>query len=85
VDRSPESWLLRCPACGVRLRARALPDQGKARVYEVEAAGRRGTSQRVEVPWDGADAQRLRRWRVWSTAITLGLVVVLLILALAAR
>ena len=85
VSRSPESWGLRCEACGARLRSRALHAEGNTRVYEVEASGRPGTRVRVEVAWSEADSRRLRRWLVWSTAITLGLVGVLLLLVLAAR
>lgn len=85
VKRSPDSRLLRCAACGSRLRGRTLPDEGSTRVYEVEAAGQPETRTRVEMPWGEADDRRLRRWLVWSTTLTLGLVVVLLALALAAR
>jgi hypothetical protein len=85
VDRSPESWRLRCDACGARLRSRALPDEGATRVYEVRAADDASARTRVEMAWTPADARRLRRWLVWSTAVTLGLVFVLLALALAAR
>jgi uncharacterized membrane protein len=59
--------------------------EGSTRVYEIEAAGRPGTRQRVEIPWDAAETRRLHRWLAWSTAITLGLVLVLLALALAWR
>jgi hypothetical protein len=85
VSRGPESWGLRCEACGCRLRSRALETEGATRVYEVEASGRPDSRVRVEVPWTESDARRLRRWLAWSTAITLGLVFVLLALALAAR
>jgi hypothetical protein len=85
VAHSPESWLLRCDVCGARLRSRALESEGPTRAYEIEAAGRPDTRTRVEVPWDAAEARRLRRWLVWSTAITLGLVGVLLGLVLLAR
>ena len=82
VTRNPESWLLRCDACGARLRSRALEVDAPTRVYQIEAAGRPETRQRVEIAWGDTDARRLRRWLIWSTAITLGLVVVLLALAL---
>ena len=85
VSRSPESWGLRCEACGRRLRSRALETEGATRAYEVEASGRPDARVRVEVPWTESDAARLRRWLVWSTAVTLGLVFVLLALALASR
>jgi hypothetical protein len=35
----------------------------------------------VEVPWSERDERSLRAWLSWSTAITLGLVLVLLALA----
>jgi hypothetical protein len=85
VRRSPESWLLRCVACGARLRGHALADQGSTRVYEVEVKGQPENRVRVEMPWAPADDLRLRRWLAWSTAVTLGLVFVLLALALAGR
>jgi hypothetical protein len=85
ISRSPDSWGLRCEACGCRLRSRPLDAEGTVRVYEVEASGRPDTRLRVEVPWSDADARRLRRWLVWSTTITLGLIGVLLLLALAWR
>jgi hypothetical protein len=85
VSRNPDSWGLRCDACGARLRARARADEGSTRVYEIEAAADPGTHTRVEIPWTPADARRLRRWLAWSTAITLWLVVVLLLLAVLGR
>jgi hypothetical protein len=85
ISRSPDSWLLRCEACRCRLRSRPLDAEGPVRVYEVEASGRPDTRLRVKVPWSDADARRLRRWLVWSTTITLGLIGVLLLLALAWR
>jgi anti-sigma factor RsiW len=85
VPRSPDSWLLRCAACGARLRARVLPDEGSTRVYDVEAVGVPDARTRVEMPWAASDERRLRRWLAWSTAVTLGLVFVLLALALASR
>jgi hypothetical protein len=51
------------------------------RVFEVEIAGRPETRQRVEWPWSDVDRRRLHGWMVWSTAATLGLVVVLYVLA----
>jgi hypothetical protein len=85
VSRNPDSGGLRCDTCGARLRARALADEGSTRVYEIEAAADPAARTRVEIAWTPGDAQRLRRWLAWSTAITLGLVVVLLVLAYAAR
>ncbi|HET7746183.1 MAG TPA: hypothetical protein VFM29_02715 [Vicinamibacteria bacterium] len=77
IGRSPDSWLLRCPACGALLAARALDGGGAARRYEVQVARRPETRTVVEVPWSPQDARRLRAWLVWSTAITLGLIGVL--------
>ena len=80
IARSPEGWALRCPACRVTVRVRnadVAPAPG-TRAYDVEVAGRPETRRRVEVPWSDEDARRLRRWLIWSTVLTLGLVVVLL-------
>jgi hypothetical protein len=54
---------------------------GRGRFYEVEIVGRPETRQRVEVPWSEADRRRLATWLVWSTTLTLGLVLVLYALA----
>jgi hypothetical protein len=78
VDRSPEAWALRCPACGRVIRARSLDAaSGDVRAYEVEITGRPETRRRIEVPWTDQEAARLRRWLVWSTVLTLALVGVL--------
>ena len=50
---------------------------GPDRAYEVEVAGEPGTRTRVAVPWTADESRRLRRWLAWSTALTLGLVLVL--------
>jgi len=63
----------------VRGRAREAYDDRRA--SDVEVAGRPETRRVVEVPWSPADDSRLRRVLAWSTAITLGLVVVLYVLA----
>ncbi len=44
-------------------------------------AGRPETRRRVEVPWDESERRRLRAWLVWSSAITVALVLVLFFLA----
>jgi hypothetical protein len=44
-------------------------------------AGRPATRRRVEVPWGEEEERRLRRWLAWSTALTLGLVLVLYLVA----
>jgi hypothetical protein len=78
IDRSPEAWALRCPACGGVIRARATGAvSGDVRAYEVEITGRPETRRRIEVPWTEREAARLRRWLVWSTVLTLALVGVL--------
>jgi hypothetical protein len=63
------------------LRTRALATSGPDRAYEVEVAGPPAPRRRVDVPWTPEDARRLRAWLVWSTVLTLGLVVVLYALA----
>jgi hypothetical protein len=78
VDRSPEAWALRCPACGGVIRTRVADAvSGDVRAYEVEITGRPETRRRLEVPWSEQEAARLRRWLVWSTVLTLALVGVL--------
>jgi len=47
----------------------------------VEVAGRPETRRRVELPWDEAERRRLRAWLVWSSAITVSLVLALYALA----
>jgi hypothetical protein len=85
VAGSPESWRLRCRACGSRLTSRALEATATRRLYEVQVAGRPETRCQVSVPWTGEDQQRLRRWLAWSSALTLGLVALLYLLARWAR
>jgi hypothetical protein len=78
IDRSPEAWALRCPACGRVIRARALDAvSGDVRAYEVQITGRPETRRRIEVPWSDQETARLRQWLVWSTVLTLALVAVL--------
>jgi hypothetical protein len=48
------------------------------RAYEVEVSGHPETRTRIEVPWTEDDGTQLRRWLLWSTVVTLGLVAVLL-------
>jgi len=51
IDRSPEAWALRCPACRSVIRARAIDAvSGDVRAYEVEITGRPETRRRIEVP-----------------------------------
>lgn len=55
--------------------------RGENPAYEVAVAGRPETRRRVEVPWDESERRRLRAWLVWSSAITVSLVLVLYALA----
>jgi hypothetical protein len=54
---------------------------GENPAYDVAVAGRPETRRRVEVSWDENERRRLRAWLLWSSAITLSLVLVLLVLA----
>jgi hypothetical protein len=54
---------------------------GENPAYEVAVAGRPETRRRVEVSWDENERRRLRAWLLWSSAITLLLVLVLFVLA----
>ena len=81
VARSPEAWALRCPSCGGVVRSRVVDGGETARVYEMEITGRPETRTRVSVPWTPDEGRRLRAWLAWSTALTLGLIVVLYVLA----
>ena len=78
---SPDRWALRCPACRRLLRARAVETDGNDPVYDVEVVGEPATRKRVAVAWSEHESRRLRRWLAWSTALTLGLVLVLYALA----
>lgn len=78
----PPPFVSRCPACGVLVRGREREASEDRRVYDVEAVGRPETRRPVEAPWGEADQKRLRKWLLWSTAVTLGLVGVLLALVL---
>jgi hypothetical protein len=71
----------RCPACRAVLRARLRDGEGALRTFDVDAVGRPGTRRTVQVPWSERDERSLRAWLSWSTAITLGLVLLLLALA----
>jgi hypothetical protein len=81
IDRSPEAWFLRCSACAGVVRCRPLDAQGDRLAYEVELAGRPETRKRIELAWDASLQRRLWAWLAWSSAITLGLVLVLYALA----
>lgn len=77
MPRHLESWWLRCPGCGRLLRSRVRSSREAVRVYDVELLGRPETRRRVEVPWTEEDGTRMRRWLVWSTFLTLGLLAAL--------
>ena len=80
VPGSPESWMLRCPACGRRLRSRRIDDGRPVPAYQVEVVGEPQTALQVE--WaEEPPPSRLRRWLIWSTAATLSLVAILYALA----
>lgn len=85
ISRSPERPLLRCHACGARLRARAAGSTPATRRYDVEVVGRPQTRRQIELEWGAEDARRLRRWLVWSTLLTLGLIGVLFAVARLSR
>jgi hypothetical protein len=73
--------LLRCPSCRALLRSRPVATSGPVPVFEVRAVGGRRPGRRVEVPWDEAARQRLAAWLLWSSVVTLALVLVLYVLA----
>jgi hypothetical protein len=81
IDARPDRPALRCPSCGALLRSRPVDADGPAPVFEVEALGRGGAHRRVEVPWDESQRRRLAAWLLWSSVVTLGLVLVLYLLA----
>jgi hypothetical protein len=79
VPRSPERWAMRCPSCRRVIRARpADAASADRRAYLVEITGQPETRRRIEVPWSEGESERLRRWLLWSTVLTLALVGVLL-------
>lgn len=80
VPGSPRA-IGRCPACRAVLRARLRDGEGALRTFDVDAVGRPGARRTVQVPWSERDERSLRAWLSWSTAITLGLVLILLALA----
>lgn len=77
IERSPDRFWLRCPACAAVLRSRATSSDGPQPVYEVEVAGRPETRRRVEVPWDESQRRRLGAWLLWASVVTLGLAALL--------
>jgi hypothetical protein len=81
IAARPERPALRCPSCGALLRSRPVDTNGPAPVFEVEVVGRKGIRRRVELPWDEGQRRRLAAWLLWSSVVTLGLVLVLYVLA----
>ncbi len=81
IDARPERFAVRCPACGALIRCRPLDSSGPLPAFEVQVAGRSETRRRVELPWDQAQRRRLSAWLLWSSVVTLGLVLVLYALA----
>ena len=81
VDADLDRPLLRCSACGARLRSRAVETGDQTRVYDVAVVGRPEIRARVEAPWSSGERRRLAAWLWWSTIVTLGLVGVLYVLA----
>jgi hypothetical protein len=81
LTAGPERPAQRCPECGALVRSRPVDSDGDAPAFEAYVAGRRDTRRRVEVPWDEGQRRRLAAWLLWSSAVTVGLVLVLLILA----
>jgi predicted RNA-binding Zn-ribbon protein involved in translation (DUF1610 family) len=81
VDGRPDRLLLTCTACGARLRSRAVDAGGPAPVFEVQTVGRPETRRRVEIPWDEPQRRRLAGWLFVASVVTVGLVLVLFVLA----
>jgi DNA-directed RNA polymerase subunit RPC12/RpoP len=84
LEANLSSWLIRCERCGARIRSRRADDRDGERTYEVRVAGRPETASRIAAPWTPEDDRRLKKWLVWSTVLTLGLAVLLLLAALLA-
>jgi hypothetical protein len=80
VEGSPERPFLRCRSCGALLRARVAPSEAGP-AWDVEVRGAPETRRRVERSWTADEQARLRRWLAWASAVTLGLVLALLLLA----
>jgi hypothetical protein len=85
VERSPDAWLLRCPDCRRAIRSRPVDGPPDVRVFDVEIAGHPETRRRVHLPWHEADRRRLGAWLIWSSIVTLGLVLLLYALAVGGR
>jgi len=81
IDGRPDRLLVRCNACGARLRSRAVETSGPVPLFEVQVTGRPETLRRVEVPWDEAERRRLSTWLLVASVVTVALVGVLFVLA----
>jgi len=81
VDARPDRLLLRCEACGARLRGRPVETDGPDPAFEVHVVGRPETARRVEVHWGGDERRLLAAWLGWASVVTLALVLVLFVLA----
>jgi len=81
IDGRPDRLLLKCDACGARLRSRAVETSGPNPLFEVQVTGRPETLRRVEIPWDGAERHRLSTWLLVASIVTVALVGVLFVLA----
>jgi uncharacterized protein (DUF983 family) len=81
LDADLEKPLVRCAACGARLRSRIVETGDQTRVYDVKVVGRPETRASVPVEWTSRERRRLAAWLWWSTVVTLGLVAVLYALA----
>ncbi len=81
IEGRPERPARRCPSCGALLRSRPLETSGPLPLYELEVVGRPESRRRVEVPWDEGQRRRLSAWLLWSSLLTLLLVLVLYALA----
>ncbi|MCG6924208.1 MAG: hypothetical protein LJF30_02660 [Acidobacteria bacterium] len=77
----PDRLLLRCGACGARLRSRAVETSASSPLFEVQVTGRPETLRRVEIPWDEAERRRLSSWLLVASVVTVALVLVLFVLA----
>ncbi len=72
--------LLRCRTCSRWLRRRVTT--GETLAYDVEVLGDPATRRRVEVPWqDARSRRRMLRLLLLGSAVTLGLVPLLYLLA----
>jgi hypothetical protein len=81
IDARPDGLLLRCDACGARLRSRAVETSGPVPLFEVQVTGRPETLRQVPIPWDEAERHRLSAWLLVASVVTVALVLILFVLA----